>query len=111
VRLSPDLSSRLAALESPRPLRSPEEARALAAELSRVMFDDSVSAVRATVALARAKGNRPEGAGPYNPRRIASEALGRVAELSPATRAPLIRVARRPRVIDARAARPDRARV
>jgi hypothetical protein len=84
VRLSPELSSRLAALESPRHHPSPEEARSLAAELSRVMFDDSVSAVRATVALARAKGNRPEGAGPYNPGRIASEALGRVADLSPA---------------------------
>lgn len=82
LRLAPDLASRvrgLAAVDAP----SVDEARALAAELSRALYDESLSGARAAVAIARVRDNLPEGAGPYNPQVIAAEALDRLGALSP----------------------------
>lgn len=89
LRLAPDLASRvhgLAAAATP----SVDEARALAAELSRALYDESLSGARAAVAIARVRDNLPEGAGPYNPQVIAVEALARIGALSPDYAAALI---------------------
>jgi hypothetical protein len=48
-----------------------------------VAYEDSVAALVASFALARAVDVVPEDAGPYNPLRIASETLDRIREVSP----------------------------
>lgn len=48
-----------------------------------VTYEDSVAALVASFALARAVDVVPEDAGPYNPLRIASETLDRMREISP----------------------------
>ena len=92
LRLAPELASRvrgLGAADAP----SVDEARALAADLSRALYDESVSGVRAAVAIARVRDNLPEGAGPYNPHVIAAEALDRIGALSPAITDRMLRAA------------------
>jgi hypothetical protein len=48
-----------------------------------VVYEDSVAALVASFALARAVDVVPEDAGPYNPLRIASDTLDRMREVSP----------------------------
>ncbi|MFO0614578.1 MAG: hypothetical protein U0414_18480 [Polyangiaceae bacterium] len=72
------------------PTRSVAEARSLAADISRALYDQSVSGARAAVAIARVRDNLPEGAGPYNAQVIAAEALDRLGALSPSYAAALI---------------------
>ncbi|MFT3921647.1 MAG: DUF2894 domain-containing protein [Myxococcales bacterium] len=48
-----------------------------------VVYEDSVAALVASFALARATDVVPEDAGPYNPLRIASNTLDRMREVSP----------------------------
>jgi hypothetical protein len=48
-----------------------------------VAYEDSVAQLVASLALARATDGVPDGAGPYNPLRIASEVLDRMRMISP----------------------------
>lgn len=48
-----------------------------------MVYEDSVAALVASFALARAVDVVPEDAGPYNPLRIASSTLDRMREISP----------------------------
>lgn len=90
IRLAPDLAARVRRLDSAPPDRSLDEARAVAAELSRAMHDEALTGARATVALARVRDSIPEGAGPYNPQAIAADALARLGALSPSYAAAFI---------------------
>jgi hypothetical protein len=59
------------------------QALALRGTLSSALYRGSAESVRATVAIARAADNLPEGAGPYNGQVLALRALVAMAELSP----------------------------
>jgi hypothetical protein len=85
VRLPRDLARRVDAfVDQPPSARGVDgELRALAAEVSRALFDDSIASTRATIAVARATDNVPESAGPYNTQALAAQALGALANLSP----------------------------
>ena len=85
IRLPQDLAHRLDAFERrSEAASSPEsEVRALAVEVSRALFDESIASTRATIAVARAADNVPESAGPYNTQALAAQALGALAALSP----------------------------
>lgn len=83
IALTPDLARRVRGLKQLDPARSVGEARALAADLSRALYDEALSGARATVAIARVRDNLPETAGPYNPQVIAAEALDRLGTMSP----------------------------
>ena len=64
-------------------MRGPElPARARRTERVRA-YEDSVAEMVASLSLARAVDVVPEDAGPYNPLRIASEALDRMRDISP----------------------------
>lgn len=66
-------ASRSSSLPPPRSLRKQRA----------VVYEDSVAALVASFALARAVDVVPEDAGPYNPLRIASTTLDRMREVSP----------------------------
>jgi len=82
-----DMARELASLageDGALPRRSKRRALLLGSALSRALFRESLERARAPLAVARARDNVPEAAGPYNPQALAARALGALDELSPA---------------------------
>lgn len=75
-RIAPEDEAKPAAPTQRPPPRPARKQRA-------VVYEDSVAALVASFALARAVDVVPEDAGPYNPLRIASSTLDRMREVSP----------------------------